>query len=224
MVAADTTTTQLTELETGKSKLATPGPNPQPLAPSPDSRLMQRIKTQWGAHIQEACKYSSVPQEFLAALIANESGGDPQAKRFEKAVYNKLLRIHQGAPEHYGPLTAETLRAAADEALRDWATSWGLTQVMGYHVARRPGGIKILLNPKSHLNFALGLLAEFAERFGLRVTLEFEEMFRCWNTGGPYKETYDPKYCERGLARMKIYHALAREESGVRSQEPGAKS
>lgn len=172
---------------------------------------MTRIHQQWGAAISEACKYSSVPAEFLAALIANESGGDPAARRFEKSVYNKLLRIHQGAPEHYGPLTAEILRSAQDDTLREWATSWGLTQVMGFHVAKRPGGVALLQDPAMHLKFALGLVAQFAERYGLNVRLEFDELFHCWNAGGPYKPTYDPKYAQRGLARMAAYRTMNEE-------------
>ena len=173
---------------------------------------MNRIHQQFGAAIQEACKYSSIPAEFLAALIANESGGDSTARRFEKGIYARFLRIHQGAPEHYGALTAEMLRSAQDDTLREWSTSWGLTQIMGYHTAGRPGGIALLQDPASNLKFALGMLAQFAERYGLRLTLEFAEMFRCWNTGGPYKPTFDPKYVEHGLARMKIYREILNAE------------
>lgn len=184
---------------------------------------MQRIHERWGGLITEACKYSSIPQEFLAALIANESGGDPQAKRFEPGVYKHLSAVREGRESRYGNLTRAELLPLDDSGLRNLASSWGLTQVMGYHVARRPGGIEILLDPKTHLNFALGMLAEFAERFSLHATLEFEELFHCWNTGSPYKETYDPRYCERGLARMKIYAEIGNRKLETGDQTSGEK-
>jgi hypothetical protein len=169
---------------------------------------MNRIHQQWGPAIQEACKYSSVPPEFLAALIAGESGGNPDAMRFEPGVYRHLCAVQEGRQARYGELTPEILRSTQDDRVREWATSWGLTQVMGYHVARRPGGVEILKSPASHLKFALGLLGGFVEHFQLNPKLEFEEMFRCWNTGGPYGKTFDPKYVEKGLARMKVYQEM----------------
>ena len=178
---------------------------------------MNRIHQQWGPAITEACKYSSVPPEFLAALIAGESGGDPEAKRFEPGVFRKLCVVRAGLLREYAGITHDFLASTEDMTLRDWATSWGLTQVMGYHTARRPGGVVILKDPANHLKFALGLLGEFVERFQLHPQLEFEEMFRCWNSGAPYDDpktarvegrTHDPKYVARGLARMKIYYEL----------------
>jgi hypothetical protein len=169
---------------------------------------MNRIHQQWGPAIQEACKYSSVPPEFLAALIAGESAGNPEAVRFEPRVFRKLCVVRAGLLREYVGITHDFLASTEDITLRDWATSWGLTQVMGYHVARRPGGVAILKDPASHLKFALGLLSEFVERFQLNPKLEFEEMFRCWNSGGPYGKTFDPKYVEKGLARMKVYQEM----------------
>jgi len=56
---------------------------------------MQSIKDKFGAVIDDACKDSSVPPEFLAALIANETGGNPNAKRFERGVLASLWEILQ---------------------------------------------------------------------------------------------------------------------------------
>jgi len=191
---------------------------------------MLRIKTRWHAAITEACKYSSVPPEFLAALIAGESGGNPDAQRFEPRVFRKLCVVRSGLSREYAGITHDFLASTEDMTLRDWATSWGLTQVMGYHVARRPGGVAILKDPATHLKFALGLLGEFVERFQLNPKLEFEEMFRCWNSGAPYDDpqtpriegrTHDPKYVARGLARMEIYRGLATRDSGLGKESSG---
>ena len=104
---------------------------------------------------------------------------------------------------------AAALAHAEDAALRDLATSWSFTQIMGYHMVGRPGTARDLLRPALHYRVALNLLAQFAASYQLDVTCEFAEMFRCWNTGRPDGQTFDPKFVEKGLRRMELYGALA---------------
>jgi hypothetical protein len=211
--------------------------------PALETALVARVHARWHARLAEACAYSSVPVEFLGALVANESGGDPRVARFEPAVYRHLVAVAQGRSPAYASLRREALEAevadrlhpkadayhaaalppafgaqhaavltrSSDEALRELATSWGLTQIMGYHLVGRPGTVPDLLEPRFHFRLALTLLAEFAERYQLDLAREFAALFRCWNTGRPYGETHDPKYVPRGLARMKIYEELNRQ-------------
>lgn len=199
--------------------------------------LPARVRARWHQVICGACQYSSVPVEFLGALVANESAGDPQAVRFEPAVYRHLQRVATGKTARYGSLTrarieaevaemlspkspafhatfltdafssahAPELASARDAALRELATSWGLTQIMGYHMAGRPGTARDLLEPRFHFRLAIELLAIFGERFELDLARDFEPMFRCWNTGQPYGATTDAAYVENGLSRMRLY-------------------
>jgi hypothetical protein len=201
---------------------------------------MARVRGQCQAHLAEACRHSSLPEEFLAALVANESGANPRARRYEPAVYGRLTEIAAGRAGKYGSLTlprldaeiaemlhrksdayhaaqldaafaaehAAEIAAARDEALRELATSWGYTQIMGYHMVGRAGTVRDLLEPRFHFRIALELLAEFTERYQLDARREFAELFRCWNTGQPYGETTDPAYVEKGLRRMEIYRAI----------------
>jgi hypothetical protein len=198
-----------------------------------EGRLLARIRERWQAHIAEACRYSSVPAAFVAALIANESAGDPGAVRFEPAVYRHLAAVAVGKARRYGSIargaleaeTADILhpKAAAfhaafltpgfgeahrselartpDDALRELATSWGLTQIMGYHLVGRAGTPRDLAEPRFALRLTI-VLAELAERFELNLARDFAEMFRCWNTGQPYGATFDPAYVDQGLWRM----------------------
>jgi hypothetical protein len=210
-------------------------------ATAPEARLVALVYARCGALILSACAASSVEPEFLGALVANESGGDPRAARFEPSVYRHLAAVAAGAAPSYAgfsrePLSAEIadmlhpksgdfhgrylsapfaanhqrdLGALADEALRELATSWGYTQIMGYHMIGRAGTVRDLLDPRRHFRIALGLLAEFIEEYQLDPRREFAEMFCCWNTGRPYGRTYDPHYIERGLARMELYRRQA---------------
>jgi len=139
----------------------------------------------------------------------------PKADSFHAEILTPLF-----ASRHAGSLSS-----LEDERLRELATSWGYTQIMGYHVLGRASEIsnlkfqisnpdpKILLDPITHFKVALELLADFCARFEIDPTREFEEMFRCWNTGQPYGATYDPHYAENGLRRMALYAALARGEA-----------
>lgn len=69
-------------------------------------RLVEQVFTLWDGSIQEACRFSSVPAEFLGALTANESGGDGAAVRFEPAVYSHLKAVALGEAARWGSITA----------------------------------------------------------------------------------------------------------------------
>jgi hypothetical protein len=206
-----------------------------------EARLVGLVFNRCQAAIAAVCASSSVPAEFLGALVANESAGNPNAARFEPAVYRHLKALAAGAAPRYGAilpgdLSAEVedmlhpksdafhgrfltgpfganhqvaLAALADEALRELATSWGYTQIMGYHLVGRSGTVRDLLDPAFHFRLALELLADFIQEFQLDAAREFAELFRCWNTGQPYGSTFDPQYVERGLERMVLYRELA---------------
>ena len=102
----------------------------------------------------------------------------------------------------------QQLQSAPDEALREFATSWGYTQIMGYHMMGQPGTVRRLLDPSFHFRMALRLLSEFAASYQLDLGHEFPEMFCCWNTGRPYGKTFDPDYVDKGLRRMQIFRQL----------------
>ena len=205
-----------------------------------EHRLVRRVFARCDGFIQEACSSSSVRPEFLGALTANESGGDPAAVRFEPSVYRHLKAVAAGESPRYGGICAQALceelaevlhpktdefharflnslftagqaselSRLADEALRELASSWGFVQIMGFHVMGRHGTVRDLLEPRFHYHLANQLLAEFAESYQLDLAREFEELFRCWNTGQPDGRTTDPAYVENGLMRMKLYQEL----------------
>jgi hypothetical protein len=216
-----------------------------------EARLIARVFNRCQGFIRAACAASSVTEEFLGALVANESGGNPKAARFEPAVYYHLKAVAAETSPHFGGITPATLNAEVadllhpkadafharyltgafganhqeelatleDEALRELATSWGFTQIMGYHMVARPGTVRELLDPERHFRIAIELLTELVEEYQLDPRREFAEMFRCWNTGRPYGETYDPHYVEHGLERMELYRQKAAGAS-PKMQEP----
>jgi hypothetical protein len=186
---------------------------------SPETQLMESIRQKWGATIDAACKMSSVPASFLAALIANETGGDPTKSRFESKVFAELCMVCAGKQAHYGSLGINDLIPKPSQGLQefnltlkslaDFSSSWGLTQIMGYQVIEFGKKITNLTDPAASLTFTCMLLTQFANRFDLDLRTEFAQLFACWNCGQPDpSKTYDPQYCARGIARMALYSRL----------------
>lgn len=187
-----------------------------------DAQLMNSIKVKWGVQIDAACHSSSVPPAFLAALVVNESGGDPAAKRFEPEVLATIWKVLLGRKAAFGSIGrtqlltyaqtgSPTIPCTLDHSLLrldGLATSWGLTQIMGYNALGATAAESFadkLIDPATNLQKAISMLAAFAHQFQLDLAEESAELFRCWNTGRPDGETADPRYVDRGLARMKLY-------------------
>jgi hypothetical protein len=137
----------------------------------------------------------------------------PKTGEFHERFLNSLFTAGQ----------AGELARLADEALRELASSWGFTQIMGFHVIGRQGTVRDLREPRFHFHLATQLLAEFAESYQLDLRREFEEMFRCWNTGRPEGKTADPAYVEKGLRRMEIYRAFTMEPQMTQIQQERSK-
>jgi hypothetical protein len=203
-----------------------------------DLELMQSIHTKYGAAIEFTCKQllhaggPGVSPSFVAALIANESGGNLAAKRFEKGVLIDLWDVLMGRSAAYGSIGAQDLWtflanspvispfnivvSDAVNRLDALATSWGLTQIMGYEVfdfsAVSPT-IDKLQTVDGGLQLTLLMLAKFAARFQFDLATDAKDMFDCWNTGRPNVRTFDPQYIPNGLRRMALYQGILAAES-----------
>jgi hypothetical protein len=194
-----------------------------------DQELMQSIKAAQGELLASVAATCSVPAAFFAALIANESGGNADARRFEPLVLLALWKVLLGRTAAYGSISrtdlvsyissvpaavlyayhVDNLPYDAFQRLDNLATSFGLVQIMGYEAIAFRSSVTALQSPASELGIACNMLADFARRNGLDVTEDFSELFDCWNTGRPHAQTADPKYIPNGLARMALYEALA---------------
>ena len=182
-----------------------------------DRATMRGILDRWGETISEACKYSSLAPEFLASLIASESGGNPDKTQLDADAYGCLWAVRAGAEFRYLSITQEDLQPLGNKELQELATSWGLTQIMGYQILREPESPRRLLDPAFNLRKAVELLAVFSEYCQLDPRVELEELFRCWNTGRPDGTTLDREYVEDGLRRL----VICRELTSPSTAQPG---
>lgn len=197
--------------------------------------LMQTIRGKWHAEIDQAAALTGVPADFLAALIANESGGNPSAKRFERGVLSSLWEVLQGRSAAFGSIGRADLLAyilpnagdlimpadpasfvalhvaTAMQRLDSLATSWGLTQIMGYEAIPFHIEVATLADPGFGLVTSGRMLKDFAARNNLSLTSDYVELFDCWNTGRPHAPTADPQYIPNAVERVALYRELGEE-------------
>lgn len=201
---------------------------------SPDVLLMQEIHDEWNPAIIDAVTGTAIPAKFVAALIANESGGDPDANRFEPGVLTHLWNVVIGRTMVYGRIMrADLVNYVAGlsetparapvlvpsnvfQRLDELAHSWGLTQIMGYHLLEWSSipawyrTIDDLRKPESHLKCTALLLTQFANEFSLDLSQDFAELLHCWNAGSPTAATFDPAYVPNAINRMDLYGSISR--------------
>lgn len=202
-----------------------------------DRQLMQAIRGNWQSTIVAAVQNTLVPAELVAALIANESGGNASAKRFEPAVFAHISEVLAGKRQLFAPTGISRPLAQSDLALfavgdRTKSADQIITaagtideffkQAMGRvaELATSTGLVQIMgwhavefnrqpaRTPDEDLAFAVVLLVYFANKYGLDFSYP-AEFFACWNTGEPAGHTYDPAYVPNGLARMVLYREIA---------------
>jgi hypothetical protein len=193
-----------------------------------DQEMMLKISLMMGEEIREAIAGTPFSESFVAALVANESGGDVYATRFESSVFTSLAAVLIAHKPSFGSIGAQDLMKAcwpesqvnshtghqpvwgfqqALLALVNLATSWGPTQIMGYHRIEFDFDLSELTSLKTHFKHTVELLKSFRERWNLDVT-SWMPFFLCWNTGSPHGGsggTFDPNYVKNGLARLELY-------------------
>src|SRR5437016_11821734 len=115
-----------------------------------------------------AARFEPAVYRHLGAVIAGESPA--YGSLAADALQAKLgLVAHRKSEDYHAqflnpPFAAEqrsVLSELEDETLRELSTSWGYTQIMGYHLVGRAGAVPDLLEPDFHFLLALRLLAEF---------------------------------------------------------------
>lgn len=196
---------------------------------TPEQQLMEKVKTTCGPWIDEAAAGTPYTPAFLAALTANESGGDVGVQRFESKVFGELCFVLLGRKANFGAIGGEDIANYLREtlpgasippldlglgALVSLATSYGPTQIMGYQALAGRYDLAELPNLQKHYPHAIAMLEDFRRRFNLTiagggdVAAYWGKFFHCWNAGSPAAPTFDPQYAAKGLDRMTIYNLL----------------
>ena len=193
---------------------------------TPEQELMAKVKASCGPWIDAAVAGTVYPASLLAALTANESGGDPGKSRFEPRVCGQLASVIVGHQANFGSIGAQDLKAWCDPpapsqrrafdqsllALVNLATSWGPTQIMGYQALAGGYDLGELPNLNLHYPHAVAMLEDFRKRWKLSPPANDPDVasyFHCWNGGSPEAQTTDSLYIPNGLSRKALYEAIA---------------
>lgn len=153
--------------------------------------------------IEFATKGTEIPPEYMGALISLESHppGNWDSQRFEPKIYERLLRLkYNNEPFSYIP--KEKVASLTEEELRQLATSYGPTQIMGYHCLELGCSIDDLKG-ENHLLWSIA----FIRKHYLKciVQKKWDVCFRIHNTGKPDGNPHNKDYVEKGLKRMAYY-------------------
>lgn len=178
------------------------------------THLAKQIQAKLGALIAAVCLNTIVHQSFLAGLISVENAKlDASASRFEAHVFKRLKAVRNSLifwRRSYNGITQAQLAGMSDDALKNLATSWGYTQIMGYHIInnlRKADGsaptIAELRDHHLHLSFAVQLLEKVAMRY--MAAGNWPAVLRIWNSGSPNGKTHDPNYVDNALAVRRAY-------------------
>lgn len=172
----------------------------------------RQIWERFGSKIAEVCAGTPVTEEFLGGFVGVEAGTShgvisETATRFEPGVFHHLQLVRDGLAKSWSHITTADLQGATDDALHNLATSYGLTQIMGWHMIHDlAGSIADLRDPDKHLGYAVQLLDVVADKY-LRLR-NWEAVLHIWNSGTPTGRTYDPDYVHNALAVKAAYAAI----------------
>lgn len=204
-----------------------------------DAQMMTKIRADFGDYIAGAVEGTPFPATLLGAIVANESSGIATATRFEPAVLAALAQVlteqklAYGPPGIKAPIVAPALLAYAVPlhvmvkgapaepmlsfagsllALINLSTSWGPTQIMGWHALEMGYPLGEITNIEMHFEHAVQLLTHFYEMYGMEPLSPdacMTALLHCWNTGSPTAPTFDLGYAAKGLKRAELYDAAA---------------
>jgi hypothetical protein len=190
-----------------------------------ETAMMQLIRQQMGGAIRAAIAALGMApsfEPFMAALAANESSGNASQQRREPRELMQFARVLMDEITEYQGIGSGLLMKAITQALlpsaivrtlMNYCTSYGPTQIMGWHALKDGYSLSELVTLESHFRRCAGYVRSFQKEFNLAppaADADAEKFFRCWNGGHPTAQTADPEYVAKGLRRMALYQQLAK--------------
>lgn len=179
-------------------------------------RKAEQIVELYGQKILAATRNTGIDPAFVAGKTGVEAGVKngkivENATRFEPGVYQDLKDLRDKGfcfiggkkMKTYSGVKRSQIADATDAALKALATSYGLTQIMGWHMINNlKGTISDLRDPDKHLSYNVQLLALVGGNYLKRK--DYESVLRIWNTGRANGKTYHPYYVANALLVMEM--------------------
>jgi hypothetical protein len=179
--------------------------NPRPLGVS----SLEWCEQNYGEQIAEIADDMDLPYPYLMSLAVLECSGEkPAGQRFERHVFNELMKVKQGKRKKYELATREKLEDMDEEEIRALATSWGPFQLMGYKVFELDISIEELSNDDDACYHGARWIKK---QYGKYLSKgKWKDAFHIHNTGKRFPisgrpKTHSPYYVSDGLRYMKHY-------------------
>ena len=179
--------------------------NPRP----PDVSVLEWCELNYGEQIREISQDLELPYPYLMALAVLECSGEkPAGQRFERHVFNELMKVKSGKRRKYEMATREKLESLDEEEIRSLATSWGPFQLMGYKVFEMDLSIDDLKNDDDACYHGARWIKKQYGRFLTKN--KWKDAFHIHNTGKRFPlsgrpQTHHPYYVSDGLRYVKYY-------------------
>ncbi len=153
-------------------------------------------------------KRFDVPASYLLALIMLESSGRKKIPaRFEKHIYEKLLKVKHSKLKSFENIKPKDLKIFSDKTLKKMSYSYGPFQIMGYKSLFLNISLSKLTG-KKNMYYAVKWIKK---TYGKSLKEKnYKDAFHIHNTGRKHPvigraRTYDPDYVENGLRFEKIF-------------------
>ncbi len=173
---------------------------------------ISRVEKNYGRSVEQNANKFELPAAYIKALIVLECSGYKVIKpRFEKHVYNSLIKVRDGKQNNYYNLKQKKLKNLSDAAIKNLASSWGPFQLMGYQVFNL--GIRVHdIRGENSIYWGIKWINN---RYGTKLkNNHYRDCFHIHNAG--YKlpgnnipKTHAPDYIPNGMKYIKAFETLA---------------
>ena len=178
-----------------------------------DDAIMLHIYHRLNKEILAAVDGTEIPASYLAALISLESHppGNRNSQRFESKIFQRLLELKKDG-RSFGGIPRSRVSDLTDSQLRELATSYGLTQIMGYHCLDMGCSIQDL-SGDYHLMWSVAYIRRhYLQKIKQK---DWQACFRIHNTGKPEGTTHRNDYAEKGVLRMQYYDEWQKKKGSI---------
>jgi hypothetical protein len=179
--------------------------NPRPLGVT----SLEWCEQNYGEQMQEIATEMDLPYSYLMSLAVLECSGEkPAGQRFERHVFNELMKVKAGKRKKYEMATREKLEPMDEEEIRALATSWGPFQLMGYKVFELDLSIEDLSSDDDACYHGARWIKK---QYGSYLKKnKWKDAFHIHNTGkrfplSGHPKTHDPYYVSDGIRYMKFF-------------------
>ncbi|MBU1219350.1 hypothetical protein KKF34_00270 [Myxococcota bacterium] len=175
-------------------------------------KALERVYERYFETVNENAGLKKIDSAYFLALIMLETSGSEHPPRFEKHIYERIIKYRGKNGASYRSITSKKLREMDLKQIKDMASSWGPFQIMGYNAIPMKLLPEDFAGNDSIRNSMRWIMSEYGH---LLRKKSYRDAFHYHNTGRKFPKngkvmTHDPTYVDRGLRYMKYFQKKSR--------------